>query len=107
MSGLRDAATVECSGSMTLSVIEAVRDRLQDALGSTTHVEVDCRGLTDADVCFIQLLLSARVAAARRGIVLRMSQPLGAPLRDVLERGGFVDKSGAIRPDDDFWIGGP
>ena len=105
MSEPRQQTTVACEGPATMATIEAIRDRLQEALRIAPVVEIDCRSVTEVDVCFLQSLLSARTSALRRGVELRMRQPLAQPLCDALERGGFIAKSGNLRSGQDFWTG--
>ena len=96
--------TIDCSGDMTVNRIEEIYDRLRAGLNAGGPVAVDCRAAAEADVSFIQLLIAARVSAQRRGMALRLMQPLAEPLRSALERGGFTAGTGA--PDADFWTGG-
>lgn len=96
---------VVCDGPATIASIEAICNRLHEALQTAPVVEVDCRSVTEVDVCFLQALISARVVAKRRGVELRMRQPLALTLSDALERGGLVATSGAPRPDQEFWAG--
>ncbi|CAO3440372.1 STAS domain-containing protein [Azospirillum endophyticum] len=107
MAALCEPAVIVCSGSMTLAVLEETRDRLRDSLNAAKRIEVDCSEVTDASVCFVQLLLAAGVSAARRGIDLRIKQPVSTALQDVLERGGFIGKAGSACDGQEFWIGEP
>lgn len=90
---------------MTLAEIDAVRDRLREALSSAGRVDVDCSEVEETSVCFIQLLLAARTSAAGRGVSLHLKQPVSASMCDALERGGFIATSGPPRKADEFWIG--
>jgi len=90
---------------MTLVEVDAVRDLLRESLGSAARVDIDCRGVEETSICFIQLLLAARTSAAGRGIGLHLKQPISASMRDALERGGFIATSGPPRKADEFWIG--
>ncbi|SMH28905.1 STAS domain-containing protein [Azospirillum agricola] len=98
--------TVVFDKPATIISIEAICNHLNDALQTASVVEVDCRAVTEVDVCFLQALISARVVAKRRGVELRLRQPLARTLSDALERSGLVAKSGPPRPDQEFWAGG-
>ncbi|AWB06576.1 hypothetical protein A6A40_15930 (plasmid) [Azospirillum humicireducens] len=105
MSDSSPQSTVVCEGPATITSVEAICNHLHQALQTASLVEVDCRSVTEVDVCFLQALISARVVAERRGVDLRMRQPLARTLSDALERCGLVAKSGAPRPDQEFWVG--
>lgn len=107
MSEDREVISIDCSGPMALSAIEAMRDRFRDAMNSGERIEVDCKDTSDVSICFIQLLLAARASATRRDIGFRVIQPVSAALHDALERGGFVGKAGSVRESGEFWTGGP
>lgn len=107
MAAFDETAVIACSGPMTLAVLEETRDRLRDLLNAAKRIEVDCSGVTDASVCFVQLLLAAGASAAGRGIDLRIKQPVSTALQDVLERGGFVGTAGSACDGQEFWIGEP
>lgn len=87
----------------TLPVIEALRDRLLEALQTDTAVEVDATALSQADLCLAQLLVSARLQAANSGSDLRLATPPSAVLGDLATRAGLIDAGDpADRP---FWLG--
>ncbi len=98
------AFMIECSGDMTINGIDEIHDRVNAGLRTAASVMVDCRAVAETDVGFIQLLIAARASAARRGVALRLAQPLAEPLREALERGGFTAGTGS--PNADFWTGG-
>ncbi|MBY6265966.1 STAS domain-containing protein [Azospirillum sp. 412522] len=105
MSDSTPQTTVVCEGPATIASIEAICNHLHEALRSASVIEVDCRSVTEVDVCFLQALVSARMAARRRGGDLRMRQPFARTLRDALERSGLIAESGNPRPGQEFWAG--
>ncbi len=104
-------ASLEClvplEGAFTVRNIEMVRQRLIEALGGYRRVVIDCAGITEADLSFIQVILSARRSAAAAGIHLSLAQPVDDVLLDALRRAGVVG-FGAGEPLEDqvFWLGG-
>ncbi len=83
------------SGKLTVRGIDALHERLRDALARHPAVTLDCSAAEAVDVSLIQLLLAAhRSAGARFGL----AGPLPAVLRDALDRGGFLAGDGARHP---------
>ncbi|WP_042694482.1 STAS domain-containing protein [Azospirillum sp. B506] len=105
MSDPKPQTTLVCDGPATIASVEAVCNRLREALQTASAIEVDCSSVTEVDVCFLQALLSARMVAGRCGVDLRMRQPIARALRDALERGGLIAERGNPRPGQDFWTG--
>lgn len=62
---------------------------------------LDLSGVTSADLSFVQLIESARASCARQGAAARLAGPADGALRDVLERGGFLDPADGERVQ--FW----
>ena len=96
------AGVVRCVGDLDLRTCEATHAALLNALAAHDAVVIDCTGAANIDASFIQLLLAARASALARGRSLRLAEPAGGALLEVLSRGGFLD------PDhpDPFWAGG-
>jgi ABC-type transporter Mla MlaB component len=91
------------SGEITLQSIDAIHARLLEMAGQPV-VEIDCSGVTEADLSLVQLILAARASAqeSRRSIVL--TRPAAGALRDALQRGGFLGVvAGKPNPDQAFW----
>lgn len=105
MSEDRGIISIDCSGQMTFADTETVRERFRDAMNSGAGIEVDCSATAEVSICFIQLILASRKSALRRGIGFRVGQPVSAPLRDALARGGFIGTAGSRREGEEFWIG--
>lgn len=93
------AELVACSGALTISHAEELRDRLCAALETGRDVLVDCSQASDVDLSFVQLLQAAQISAGRRGISLHLKAG-GSPLAAV------VRTAGLLREDGDFWSGG-
>lgn len=65
---------------------------------------IDVSSLSEVDITFVQLIESARCAAAERGRMLRLRTPAQGALLQVLQRGGFLDPEDQERSD--FWLQG-
>ncbi len=99
------------AGALTLRGIDAARARLRAALGDARHVVIDCAGVDEADVSFIQLLLAARVSTRASGGTVRLAAPPAGALLDALTRAGFsvaADDSapGPAGDQECFWFAG-
>jgi hypothetical protein len=77
-------------------MIDALRD----------HPEVTAKIADDAvvDLTFVQLMESARRSAREDGKVFALAAPATGPLRETLERGGFLAGDDAARRE--FWLMG-
>ena len=89
------------SGPATIPHAADAWTRLTEALAGGGDLCVDVADVTGADLSFVQLIEAARTAWARQGSALRLAAPADGALRDVLDRGGFLDGSDAERLD--FW----
>jgi ABC-type transporter Mla MlaB component len=85
------------SGAATIRQADDIAERLRQALASSDRLEVDCSGVTEADVSFIQLLLSARKSAEASNKALTLSAPASGPLLEVLTICGAHEGT--------FWLG--
>jgi ABC-type transporter Mla MlaB component len=95
--------TIELSGVRTVRTAEQSHSVLLEALRLDSPINLDCSQVTETDVSFVQLLLSARKTAMEYGKSLALAHPAGGALLSVLERGGF------LRPDSPagdrlFWL---
>ncbi len=99
-------STIAFEGEQTIRTIGDAAARLRDALESGAVVEIDCRAVTESDLCFVQLLLAARKSAAARGVELRLAAPAEGALHACLRTGGFlgdgVDRSASTEAR--FWM---
>ncbi|MEW5726301.1 MAG: STAS domain-containing protein [Pseudomonadota bacterium] len=90
--------TIVFEGEQTIRTVAAAADRLKDGLAGGGAVEIDCRAVTEADLTFVQVLLAARKASARRGIGLALAAPADGPLLACLKSGGFLSSEAG------FWM---
>lgn len=92
--------TLVLSGDAGIKAAQNVAASLRDALDSQERIGIDTQTLTGADITTVQTLLAARNSAAGMGKALAFHAPLAAPLRAVLEAGGFL---GPGQPHAEFW----
>jgi anti-anti-sigma regulatory factor len=90
------------TGEMTLQSADAIHARLLEMAGQPA-VEIDCGGITEADISLIQLILAARASAERSGRTLTLAQPAEGALHDALERGGFLSPGDEASAEQTFW----
>ncbi len=104
-----DAATtgrLALDGALTIRSAEAVSAKLLDAVNRHSSLSVDCSGVTEVDLSFVQLLIAARVSAqSLQSSVALASRPEGA-LLDALTRGGFQVAEEDRQGEAVFWFGG-
>jgi len=95
--------TIKLDGMRTIRTAEQSHTILLEALRSASSITLDCSQTSEADISFVQLLLSARKTAAEFRKNLKLSGPANAPVRGVLVRGGFLR---ADSPADElrFWL---
>jgi len=88
-------------GPATIPHVAQAWTRLSTEVAAGGHLVVDVSEVTAADLSFVQLIESARAACVRQGAALRLAGPAAGALRDVLDRGGFLDPADAERLQ--FW----
>lgn len=94
--------SVELGGELTIRSIGDVRTRMIDALRD--HPQVTAKITDDAivDLTFVQLMESARRTARDDGKGFALAAPATGPLRETLERGGFLAEDDMARRE--FWL---
>lgn len=89
------------SGPATIPHVTDAWTRLSAAVAAGGDLLIDTSGVTGADLSFVQLIESARAACGLQGATVTLAQPADGALRDVLDRGGFLDGADAERLQ--FW----
>ncbi len=91
------------TGEITLQSIESIHARLLEMAGEPV-VEIDCDGITEADLSLVQLILAARLSAKQSARVVTLAHPATGVLLETLQRGGFLNAD-ADQPGEDkaFW----
>jgi anti-anti-sigma regulatory factor len=91
------------SGAITLQSADSIHSRLLE-MAAQPVVEIDCSGVTEANLSLIQLILAARASAHRSGRTVLLAQPAAGALRETLRRGGFLGETADQHsPDQAFW----
>lgn len=88
------------TGAATLRAAHDIADRLRAALAAGGGVELDCEGLEEVDLTFVQLVVAARKSAEAEGKRLVLGAPARGPLLAALEAAG-IGPVGSQR----FWFG--
>lgn len=76
------------SGPATLREADDVAERLKDALLAGDRVEIDCGGLSDVDLSFVQIVIAARKSAVVSGKEVALCVPASGRLARVLVEAG-------------------
>jgi len=93
-------------GKIGLRNAREILNVLDEALNSFPEIEIDLGGVTEADICAVQLLIGARKSARGAGRKLGLVVPRGGVVEKVLIRAGVLDADGSARgPDHEFWRG--
>jgi ABC-type transporter Mla MlaB component len=90
--------TIVIADEQTVRNAEDLRQRLLDAITPNTSIDIDVSGITDADLSFVQLLLSARHHADAIGAHLQLTASAPQKVLDVLDLAGFAKAP--------FWVQG-
>jgi len=92
---------VRLSGAQTIREAEGTLQALRDALAADSSVALDCEGVEEVDLAFLQLVIAASKSARTAGGKLSLTAPAAGPLLAALDSAG-------IRPDGDFrfWFEG-
>jgi len=96
---------VVCSGPLGLAQAAEIRDQFQTALEAAPDLLIDCSAATEVDLSFIQLVLAARLSAARRGGRVRLLYPADGPLAATLLAAGLTGVPPGTE-DPGFWTEG-
>jgi hypothetical protein len=95
------AAVLKFAGPATIRQAADVWARLCEVAPAHKQIKLDLDEVTACDLIFVQLIESARRTWAAAGGEVRLSAPANPALRDVLDRGGFLDAEDAARLE--FW----
>ncbi len=91
------------SGDRCVRQAVQTHDEVLAALRAPGDLVLDCAGITGADLSFVQIILAAHRSARSGGCHVSISAPPEGALRNVLDRGGFVQTSAT---DPACWISG-
>jgi ABC-type transporter Mla MlaB component len=90
------------SGAMHLRTLADPYAALVQAFAAGTDLTLDLSEVEEADLTFVQLIVSAQRTAEAQGVNLALAAPAPEPILQVLERGGFIGPAPDARRD--FWL---
>jgi ABC-type transporter Mla MlaB component len=93
------------TGALTMRTSEANCAQLREAIMQEADVRIDCRGATEVDLTFVQLLVSAGVSARLVNKPISFSERPDGALLDALTRTGLhVTNIGQPDSSTTFWF---
>jgi anti-anti-sigma regulatory factor len=105
---LHETSVLTFSGPATIASCHDIHARLLAALEADGDVAVECSGISEMDISFVQMLLAARRSAEARRKRLTLASPAQGVLLETLSRAGLIGPpSNGSGLDDGFWKGGP
>lgn len=90
------------SGDLTIRSITDIRARMVEAFRGHDVVSTKIADDAIVDLTLIQLMESARASARDAGKRFSLAAPATGPLRETLERGGFLAGLDDVRRE--FWL---
>lgn len=92
------------TGAAGLRDIARLAAELSQVLAAPGPLEIDCSGIAETDLSFVQLLLAAHRTAQSAGKTLTLVIPATGPLAALLAAAGFVDHAGRpLTPEGGLW----
>jgi ABC-type transporter Mla MlaB component len=86
-----EADHIRLSGPLTIRYISELKEILASSLASHQSIDIEIPSEAEADISFVQLLISVQVSARASGKAVKLSHDPQGPLLDVLTRGGFLE----------------
>ncbi len=95
-------SVVKLGGRIDIRSIHESFEQIKSAAASESGLQIDLTEVTDVDLTFLQLMESLRRSALEAGTALRLCHPAGEPIRETLQRAGFLSDP----PDERtlFWL---
>lgn len=93
------AVVLRLSEAQTIREIEETTRALRESLDGNEAVLLDCEGIEETDITFLQLVIAARKSAARRGKTLGLTARARGPLLAALDRAGIQPEGEQL-----FWF---
>ncbi|MFZ1109611.1 MAG: STAS domain-containing protein [Rhodomicrobium sp.] len=98
------AETVDLGGPRTIRNAEETRSLLLEALRGPSPIRLDCSSVAEADLSFVQLLLSARKSGQATGKIATLAHsPRGAFLQ-AASRAGFSTAPDPLAGAGSYWL---
>jgi len=83
------AITIALSGTQTIREAAETVETLRAAISQNDDISLDCSGVTEADLTFIQMVMAARKSAEAKGKTLSLKAAAQGPLLAALDAAGI------------------
>ena len=80
---------VSLTGAQTIREAADTAELLRDAVAKGEDLTLDCTGITEADLSFVQLVIAAQKSLAAKGHSVALSAPAQGALLAVLDKLGI------------------
>ncbi len=98
------SGTLDLSGPRTIRFADQTRSLLLEALCANSATSLDCSAVAEADLSFVQLLVSTRMSAELSGKTVTLAQPPSEALLRTLSKAGFKVSPDPLTGDASYWI---
>jgi ABC-type transporter Mla MlaB component len=99
-----DAETVDLGGARTIRNAEETRSLLLEALRGSSPISLDCSTVAEADLSFVQLLLSWRKSARAAGKTATLANPPHGAFLQAASRAGFSPAPDPLAGPGSYWL---
>ena len=93
---------IHLKGDVSVRTISGIHQRIIACFAKNGSITIDLDGIQECDLTLVQAIEAARRGAEKQKKSLSLSGPATGPVRELLERGGFLTRPEAA----DFWLGG-
>lgn len=82
--------TLRLTGELTVRTIAEAHQKLISAYAKNRGLRIDTSNVSEADLTAVQLIEAARRSSLADGRRIALSPPPPNPIRELLDRGGFL-----------------
>jgi ABC-type transporter Mla MlaB component len=98
------SGTLDLNGPRTIRYADQTRSLLLDALCAHSAINLDCSAVTEADLSFVQLLISGRMSAELSGKTVTLLHPPGSAFLQTLSKAGFTASRDPLTGTESYWF---
>ncbi len=98
------SGTCDLRGPRTIRFADQTRSLLLEALCAYSAASLDCSAVTESDLTFVQLLISARMSAELSGKTLTLAHPPSGAFLQTLSKAGFKASPDPLTGNESYWI---
>ena len=98
------SGALDLNGPRTIRYADQTRSLLLEALCAHSAISLDCSAVTEADLSFVQLLISAQVSAQLSGKTLTLIHPPSGAFLQTLSKAGFATSPDPLTGNETYWI---